>query len=527
MNEIRLLAYLYLDQLVRRRWTAVIAAWVVCVLGWVAVAAMPDRYRSEARFHVNTSSLLTPLLKGISANSDDQSRDQHVLIMQQTLLSRPNLLKVAQMTDLDKVPRSNAAFQDLLTSLESRISISRQGMNLFLVQFTDNSPVIARDVIRALITIFVESSVGDKRSDIESAQTFIDSQIAEYEAQLKAAEQRVADFKVQNLQYLSSSTQSFAMRMENAQDSLKAARFEYEDAASQRARLRQQLSRTPQYLSLNAAPQIVIGGGLGGSLQQRIMLLHGRLDELRLQFTENHPDVLATQRSLTRLIEQQRENESRQESGEQDFDGTYSQVPNELHNQLSLRLAEADGRVDTARHKLSDAQAEFDGLKTRATEAPKIEAEFTNLTRDYEVYRSNYDSLLKRRESARIAAAADTTAEPIQFRMVAAPELPAQPSGPPRPLFNSLVLLFGLLAAVGFVILLAKTNERVVIPENFMEFPEVRLLGSVSDTSAAPFKVSLDKLFNKFSYAVTALGVAYMVVLFVNPNFSVLFNAIM
>src|SRR5688572_13179068 len=181
MTDLKRQVLIFLDQLWRRRWTALAFTWAVCLVGWLAVALMPNRYVSEARFYVDTQSLLNPLLKGISVNSEDKGREEQVTIMQRTLTSRPNLMKVAQMTDLDKTAQSEAELQNLIQSLEDRISIKAQGANLFVVEFSDNSPKLARDVVQSLLTIFVESSVGDKREDIQTAKSFIESQIAEYE----------------------------------------------------------------------------------------------------------------------------------------------------------------------------------------------------------------------------------------------------------------------------------------------------------------------------------------------------------
>src|SRR6185295_6035403 len=108
MNDVKRLVLFYLDQLWRRRWLALTFAWGVCVLGWLSVSFLPDRYVSEARFYVDTMTLLNPLLKGISVNADDHGRDQEVAIMQRTLTSKPNLTRVAQMTDLDKSVSSEA-----------------------------------------------------------------------------------------------------------------------------------------------------------------------------------------------------------------------------------------------------------------------------------------------------------------------------------------------------------------------------------------------------------------------------------
>jgi len=527
MKDIKAFLFFFFDQLRRRRWTALAVAWIVCTIGWFAVALLPDRYVSQARFHVDTTSLLTPLLKGISVNSDDPNRDQQVAVMQRTLTSRPNLVKVAQMTDLDKSVTSDAQLQDLISSLEKRIEIRSQGTNLFLVQFTDNSPVIAQNVVQALLTIFVESSVGDKRDDIRNARTFIDGQIEEYETKLKDAEKRVADFKVENVQFLSSNSQNFAMRMETAQTNLKAANFEYEDALAQSQQLRVQLNSTPRYLSVNAAPQVMVGNAMiGGTLQQRIMASQARLDELRLQFTEKHPDVVSTRQALARMLEDQKREASGQGGGSSS-DAMRAQVPNELYSELTLRVADADGRVVTARRKLAEAQSTFEGLQGRANEAPKIEAEFTNLNRDYEVLRTSYETLLQRRESARIAAAADSTAQPIQFRMVAAPELPARPSGPPRQLFNVFILFAGIAAAGGFILLLTKIEDRVATVNDLAQFANVRTLGSVSSIAQAPPTPVFSGRMDKFTWATAGLVVLFGLILVIQPNFSGLTRAVL
>jgi polysaccharide chain length determinant protein (PEP-CTERM system associated) len=515
MRDLKKFAFFIADQLKRRRWTALLAAWTICVIGWLAIAMIPDRYVSVARFHVDTTTLLTPLLKGISVNADEQNRDQ-VAVMQRTLTSRPNLLRVLQMTDMDKVERSEAATQRLVDSLEERIEIKSQGPNLFQVQFADNSPEMAKNVIQALLTIFVESSIGDKREDIKSAQSFIDNQIAEYEAQLKAAEQKLADFKVENVDYLSSSSQTFAARMETAQTALKAAQFEYEDAVALRDRLRAQLSATPQYLAVDAGPQIMVGGSgvTGGTRAQRIQALRARLDELRSQLTDKHPDVISTQQALTRLMKE------RDDPNDSPSDVYRSRVPNELYNQLSLRLADAEDRASTAKRKFSEARSDFEMLQARTSEAPQVEAEFTNLNRDYSVMRASYEALLQRRESARIAAAADSTSEPIQFRMIAAPEVPALPSGPPRTLLNTLVLIMGLAGGCGFVILLSQVDNRITSADDLSSYVGSRVLGCVSLTEV--LQTTDTEQLRRFGYATLGLILIFALILLIQPNFSAL-----
>ena len=68
--------------------------------------------------------------------------------------------------------------------------------------------------------------------------------------------------------------------------------------------------------------------------------------------------------------------------------------------------------------------------------------EYTNLNRDYDVLRKNHEELLGRRESMRIASAADTDAEKIKIQVVDPPQVPQNPVAPKR-----MLILSGVLAA--------------------------------------------------------------------------------
>ena len=98
MDSMRLMLLSYLRAAWRRRWMGVIIAWLVCGVGWVGVYLVPNKYESSARLFVDTDAVLTPLLRGIAADSAPTTQLE---ILQRTLLSRPNLEKLISKTDLD------------------------------------------------------------------------------------------------------------------------------------------------------------------------------------------------------------------------------------------------------------------------------------------------------------------------------------------------------------------------------------------------------------------------------------------
>ena len=99
----------------RFRRHALAAAWVVSLLCWAAVLAMPDQYRASARVFVDTRTALDRYVKDLAIQQDVNAQ---INFVRQSLLSRPTLEKVIRETDLDlraKTPESRTALIEALT----------------------------------------------------------------------------------------------------------------------------------------------------------------------------------------------------------------------------------------------------------------------------------------------------------------------------------------------------------------------------------------------------------------------------
>src|SRR5579884_1675838 len=114
----------------RRRWLLVVAAWGVCLIGWAIVALIPNSYESDARLYVDADAILTPLLKGLAI---DQNTESQLQMMQETLLSRPNLERLIDETPLNLSVNDRRQRQALIAKLESEIKVASVGRNLFTI----------------------------------------------------------------------------------------------------------------------------------------------------------------------------------------------------------------------------------------------------------------------------------------------------------------------------------------------------------------------------------------------------------
>ena len=83
--------------------------------------------------------------------------------------------------------------------------------------------------------------------------------------------------------------------------------------------------------------------------------------------------------------------------------------------------------------------------------APQLEAEYTQLNRDYEINKKNYDQLVTRRESAEMTGDLESAGASADFRLIDPPRVDPKPVAPNRLVLLPLGLLFaiagGLFAA--------------------------------------------------------------------------------
>jgi polysaccharide chain length determinant protein (PEP-CTERM system associated) len=120
-----------------------------------------------------------------------------------------------------------------------------------------------------------------------------------------------------------------------------------------------------------------------------------------------------------------------------------------------------------------------DELKAAANAVPQVEAEFTQLTRDYEVTKKNYDNLLARRETAQMSSDMESRAGVTDFRVIDPPQVPSLPKTPNRRLLMSLVLLAALGGGLGGALLISQIRPTFNDERRLREVGGLPVLGTV------------------------------------------------
>lgn len=466
MQELISQALTYLRAVWRRRWYIAGVAWIIAVVGWVVVYFLPDRYEASARVYVDTQSILAPLMSGLTVKPN---YEQQVDMMTRTLVSRPNLEKVVRMSDMDLKAKTPAQMEELLDGLATGIRIEGSPReNLYTISYQNPNPDVAKRVVQSMLTIYVEGSLGGKRKDADSARRFIEEQLKGYEQKLVASENALKDFKRQHIGNMPGSGGGYFEKLTETNTAAEQARLALREAENRRDALKKQLSGEDP----DSADETSSAATANPELDTRIQSLQKNIDNLRLSFTERHPDIIAAKRIIAQLEEQKKQ--------EAKLHKPSSGGSNPYYQQLSLSLADAEANVASMRARVGEYESRLAQLRKAADRVPQVEADFTQLMRDYEVTKRNYEQLLSRRESANISEEMGSKTDVIDFKIIDPPRVPRTPAAPNRPLLYSLVMLGGLLAGIALAFVMSQVRRTVEDRHSLRELTGLPLLGAVS-----------------------------------------------
>jgi len=473
LNEQLTQVYGYLHGMWRFRWSALVITWIFVIIGATVVFSLPDKFNVIATVYVDTSSVMKPLLKGLAPEAD--TRDE-LAVMNRVLLSRENLLSVMRETDMDLEIHNDKEKEDMLDKLKSSIRLrggsSGRGWNnrknIYELSYTGTDSERAYQIVSSLLNTMIEDTLSTSRTDTVSAQKFLDTQINEYERRLSAAEQRLADFKKENVGFMPDEKGNYYARLQRAQDAVEMTRSELKLAEQRYAELNKQLrGEKPLIDSRNYTTGYI----------SKLRAYEEELRQLLNTFTDMHPDVIALKQKIENL-------KATGDLSTEDYldtsDDSSTLEFNPVYQEMKVEANKAGVEVSALRTELAEHEKVVARLKGSIDIIPQVEAELTRLNRDYEITRKRYLALVERRESARLAQSAGQSTSNVKFRVIDHPVVPTRPSGPPRLLYLAAVLVLAFGAGLAWSLL------RFLLEPTYFELKQVTektglpLLGTVS-----------------------------------------------
>ncbi|WNJ19319.1 GNVR domain-containing protein [Pontibacter sp. G13] len=320
------------------------------------------------------------------------------------------------------------------------------------LKFKHEVPQMAQDVVNTLAETYIEDFIYSKTQTAGKALEFINGQVDLAEEQLQAAEEKLAEFKSKHqVVDLAMETDAQLKRLTELEMRKLNLSLQQTELRNLLGYLQSDIERktlTPNYETLQD-PTFT-------DAISKINTLRSTLRELRVDFTDEHPDVLKTQQELER---------------------TRNNLVRSVQNTLSTNQA----KFDDMDSQLKSAESEFTNL-------PDVERQLLVLRRQFLTLEQVYGFLLQKRTEASIGAAAT-----IAFHKLLEPaELPRTPVSPQKGLIMGMSVMVGMIVGLGIVFFYNYLRASVFHPSDIEDHLDSPVISTINHIPQAKSMISQD-----------------------------------
>lgn len=364
------------------------------------------------------------------------------------------------------------------------------------VSFVDANPDRAFAVVTRLVDHFITESSANKKSESQKAFAFIDKQARAYQDQLRAAEERLKIFKANNTDGTEGQVNS---KIENLRNTISNLTIDIEQIEARIGSLRAQIANEDRYLTRRAKAD---------EYNQRIVQAVQDYDNLRLTYTDSHPDVVAVKQYIEEL-----KAASANDQGSA-VTGLSTSVENPVYDELRGALANASIEKQGELKRLNSIKALLAKEMERKQRIAEKNAELAELTSGYDVTKDLYEDLLQKKEQARMSMALDIEGQGVSYQIQEPPEYPVVPVGFSFIHFVLLGCLAALAVPIGLAVVYIVLDPRVRFLHTIETSFDVDLLGEIPHYVSVEDRVDSRKSAAVFVFLGCLLAATYVAAAF-------------
>lgn len=437
---------------------------VVALLAISAGLVLPKKYESGTTILVGETNIITPLMEGraVATGVADRAR-----IAREVIFSRKVMAEILAAGGWSKELSDPIAQERAGEQIKLRTRVDSPGLNLISIRYTDKDPERAFVVARRFAELFMQETLEAKERESREAYEFIDSQVQVYHGKLTDAEDRLKRFRADNQDAGPGNDTDVRTRIAELRTGIEQARTNLSELRMRESSLQGQL---------NGEAEVSGARTRSGEMQIRLAELQGQLDRLRLEYTDEYPDVVRLRHQIEDLQAAATAARAEEVPGQRD---EAAAMRNPLYQELRSSLSTTRSDMAGLQARITENEALLKGELVRGRRVADSEADLAELTRDYEVNRDIYQDLLRRRENARVSMNLDAEKRGLSFRVQEPAALPLQPSGLRLMHFAAVGLVLGFVLPLGALLGYLKID------------PRARTVTALSQGQALPVLVSI------------------------------------
>ncbi len=414
--------YKYLNLLLSRHKLIIVMLLLAVTAGYAYYLRTPQIYQSSASI-IYQEQRINP--SRLSPDEKVQIGEMVNTIAQQ-VLSRTNLEKIIEEFNLYAEMRENAAKEDIIERLRKNaidIDLGRKTGNVFTISFRGKNPNTVRQVTNALAAKFIEENIRVREERARERASYIQEELRMSKVTLHEKESQMRDYKLKYYNEMRDQRASNVTRLNTLQSQFQAIQTNIQGLEQTRLLASEQLEvrKNLQKAAFNA--DVAVPETKAGLLQTELANARNSRNELLARYTKQHPSV--------RRIEKRIENLESEISNFKDPDSkeavSVMEAVDPRIQELSIQLKEIDLDLKNLRKESENILSQIKTYQKWIDASPIREAEWSDLTRDYDELKRYHDALVAQSLAAEAAESLEIRQKGSQFKIVDPAYLPETP----------------------------------------------------------------------------------------------------
>jgi len=494
-----------LKNLFRRRKKIFIIPFLLIFVTALAVSyTLPSVYQSEA----------TILIEGQKIPEDYVTTtttsfvEERIQMITRQIMSRSNLMQIIEKFNLYPEIRNKAndielldKFKEdiLLETIDTDVYNRKSGRQIvattaFTLSYQGKDPDIVQKVTNKLASLYVEKDLEERESNAVSATEFFQIELEELKKKIERYEEEISKFKkvhfdelpeystlnIQTAAQLEKEYDRILIQLRalqskktylggqlngispstttvvneknmllNPKDRLKQLRIQLIDLQASLSDKHPDIKRLKRAIKELEAEEN--NSNDAAIKRQRLQEISDQLAVLKGNLGPNHPDLLKISKEA-RLLEHDLEME---ESHPKSSQVNEEKPDNPAYLNLQAQIIAVETEMQALREEQQNVQKEIEDYRRKISNAPLVEKEFSELTRDYESAMQRYRELSDNLMRVKFARGMDESKRSTRFRILEPAYFPQKPLKPNR----MAIALMGLFVAISGGLVLAVFRE--------------------------------------------------------------------
>jgi polysaccharide biosynthesis transport protein len=448
----------FMALIVRRKWWVIAPFIALSCIVTILTKQLPKLYVSESLVLVRPRDVPENFVMDLISGT----AQQRLRSIEQTVMSRSNIVailaefksKLPEFTALNM----DAAVEKMRSQIDLKFDVvpdSRGGTTItsFRIRYEHRSPAVAKDIASKLTTLFIEQDSRTRESHVYGTTEFLSSELQKRQLELAASDEKVKAIK-------SAHHTELPQQWEMNQRAVERLNFEKRDNAdalnrvrTQKQNVEQLLAQVDEFIPQGSASAFVSAAPNEDPKIEEYRKAKRDFEQLSLRFPKGSqiPDLqvakLQLERAKDRLTPEELEiaSKPRVSTTATDSRAPQGKVPNVIYLSLQNQLRDIQTELEIRQKDSARIDAEFRKYNDRVDNTPGVEIKLSEVVRENEDIRRQYEELNKKLTEARLSESLESKQRGDQFMVLDPANFPVQPSKP-----NKWAILI-----IGFVICLA------------------------------------------------------------------------